>query len=422
MTTTLSPPTPTRPVRPETPYLERARPPQPPGGGDAPRRRRGRAPIPALTGVRVVLAAWIVAHHLIRWLCEGTPLTVGQFGILRQGQAATSGFFVLGGIGLYWAYGERLVHDATLASWGRYLRRRWAAVWPVGVLGALLAVPFELGADIVEGAEFVGMFVMNALLLQAWLPIGGGPHGVSLRFDGPTWTLSMLLFWYATFPVVAVLVHRRLRTRLGLLALGVLPWLAVVAMAVAFADEALGFWFLHVHPFARGADLLAGVAIGAWIVRHGRPSAAAGWLLQPLAVAAVVGSAIAGSRTDLPGAWLFGAWYIPCMALLAIALTAEGGPLVRLFAWRALERPGRVAFAMLMLHVPFISLGWQHGLVHPDRPVAVALLLVGCLAISWIVHLRIERPLVRRLAGPRAEAAIIPPAPPSAATDRIPAS
>jgi peptidoglycan/LPS O-acetylase OafA/YrhL len=128
-----------------------------------------------------------------------------------------------------------------------------------------------------------------------------------------------------------------------------------------------------------------------------------GWIVQPLSVVACFAAAISAHWLEHHGGlavgWLFGAWFIPPMALLAIGLTAEGGPLVRLFAWRRLERPGRVAFAMLMLHVPFISLGWQLGIVRPDRPIAVALLLIGCLAVSYVVHLRVERPLVRRLAG-----------------------
>lgn len=410
--TTITPPSTRQGIRAERelPIPAAEPPPDPPLGDGAPRRPRGRAPIPALTGVRVVLAAWIVCHHLLRWIAQGNPIVASEFGILRQGQAATSGFFVLGGLGLYWAYGERLALHATLEEWWRYLRRRWAAVAPLGLLGALLAVPYELEAGIMEGAELWGAFIANALLLQAWLPMGGGEHGVSLRFDGPTWTLSMLLFCYAIFPVVALLLHRYSRTRRSLLLLGVLPWLAVVAMANAFGDEPLGVWFLHVHPFARVADVLAGVAIGAWIVRYGRPSARAGWLLQPLAVAAVLGSAVVAANGDFEKATLFGAWYIPCMALLAVSLTARGGPLVQLFAWRRLERPGRVAFAMLMLHVPFISLGWHLGLVRPDRPLVVAALLVGCLAISWLVHLKVERPLVRRIAGASSSAT------PSAAT------
>lgn len=358
-----------------------------------------RAPIPALTGVRVVLAAWIIGHHLIRWLATDTPLVADHYGVLRQGQAATSGFFVLGGFGLAWAYGERLAIAPTLEGWGRYLRRRWAAVWPLGMLGAVLTIPFELRENIMEGGELATAFVANALLVQSWLPMGGGQHGISLRFDAPTWTLSTLLFFYAVFPVVALVLHRRVHSRRALALCGVVPWLLLVASTIAIGREPLGFWFVHVHPFARGVDLLVGTVIGTWLVRHGRPSARAGWVLQPLAAVAVGGSALAAVALDAPRWMTFGAWYIPCMALLAVALAAEGGPLVRLFAWRRLERPGRVAFAMLMLHVPFISTGWQLGLVRPDRPVTVAVVVVGCLAISWLVHLRVERPLVRRLAG-----------------------
>lgn len=396
--------TPTAPPRESATRIERelpippaAPPPDEPAGSRS--RSRGRAPIPALTGVRVLLAAWIIGHHLIRWIAQGNPIVAADFGVLRQGQAATSGFFVLGGIGLYWAYGERLALQATLEGWWVYLRRRWAAVAPLGLIGAVLAIPFELIANIMDGAELWATFVLNALLLQSWLPMGGGEHGVSLRFDGPTWTLSALLFAYAMFPVVALLLHRYSRTRRSLVLLGVLPWLSIVGCAWAFADQPLGVWFLHVHPFARFADLLAGVAIGCWIVRYGRPGVRAGWMLQVAAVAAVGGMAVLATQTQLDRAWYFGAWYIPPMALLALSLTAEGGPLVRLFAWKRLERPGRVAFAVLMLHVPMISLGWHLGIVRPDRPLAIAVLLAACLAISWLVHLKVERPLVRRIAG-----------------------
>lgn len=361
------------------------------------------------------LAAWIICHHLIRWLARGNELVASDFGVLRQGQAATSGFFVLGGLGLYWAYGEKLAVRATLESWGSYLRRRWAAVAPLGLLGAMIAIPYEIEANIMNGRELVGAFVANALLLQAWIPTGGGEHGVSLRFDGPTWTLSALLLAYAVFPVAALFIHRRIGTRLGLLAFAFIPYALVVGATFAFHGQPGAVYLLHVHPVVRLMDVLVGVAIGAWLVRYGRPGRRAGWALQVAAVVAVVGSAWLAVRTDLGRETYFGAWYVPCMALLAIALSAEGGPLVRLFAWKPLERPGRVAFAMLMLHVPFISWGWYHGLVSPDRPWVVAALLATCLAISWVVHLKVERPLVRRIAGSSSATAATPVAAQAAA-------
>ncbi len=377
-----------------------AEPPMSPPSDPRAARPIARGMIPALTGVRVVLAAWLVCHHLIRWLANGTPIVAADYGVLRQGQAATCGFFVLAGIGLYWAYGERLAITATLEEWGRYLRRRWAAVAPLGLLGAMLAIPYELMADIMQGAELWVTFVLNALLVQGWIPTGGGDHGVSLRFDGPTWTLSALLLAYAVFPLVAVLLDRVWTSRRAVVALGVVPWLAIVALAWAYADQPLGTWLLHVSPITRLADVLAGVAIGCWIVRWGRPSARVGWVLQPLAAALLVAAAQVASLKTLDKAWYYGAWYIPPIALLMYALTAHGGPLVSLFAWRRLERPGRVAFAVLMLHVPMLSLGWELGLVSPDRPVAIVVLLGACLALSWLVHLKVERPLVRRIAGP----------------------
>lgn len=396
-----------RPER-ETPRPEREQvvlgaepamdPPRDPADAFPTRRER----IPALTGIRILLALVLVMHHTLRYLTLDSDRSPRDFGVLYQGPVATCGFFVLAGIGLYWAYGERLAHDATLETWGRYLRRRWAAVAPLGALGAVLAIPGELLARIMEGAELWVTFALNVVLLQAWIPAGGGEHGVSLRFDGPTWTLSALLFAYVAFPIVALLVHRRIRTRLGLVVLGAAPWLAVVACAWAYADQPLGTWMLHVLPIMRFADVLAGVAIGAWIVRHGRPGARAGWLLQGAAVVVVPTMMMLAGSGTLDRGWYYGAWYIPPVALLAYSLTALDGPLTRVFALAPIERAGRVAFALLMLHMPLLLLGSELGWVEFGNLHGVAIMLAVCLFGAWIVHLKVERPLVRRLAGPPA--------------------
>lgn len=355
----------------------------------------------ALTGLRIVLATWIVVHHATRFLLEAGAVDPTLAAPLRQGQAGTAGFFVLSGLALAWCYGATMAREDSLARIFGFLRRRWASVWPLGAVGALLGLPYELLAGRMDGGAIVAAFAANLLLVQSWLPLGGGEHGFALRLNGPTWTLSTLLALYLSFPILARLVDRHARTRMRLLTFGVAPWACVTMLALLVTGEEHARWLLHVHPFVRVADFAAGVALGTALVRHGRPGRRLGWVLQPLAAGLVALSvATLAWQVSIPAELRYTAWPLPTVVLLCWSLAATGGPLAALLGSRPIARAGRYAFALLMVHNPILGIFRELGLLerHPIAAVATAVALAVPLAIA--AHHLVEVPGRRRLRGP----------------------
>lgn len=78
-----------------------------------------------------------------------------------------------------------------------------------------------------------------------------------------------------------------------------------------------------------------------------------------------------------------------------------------------------VAFALLMLHMPLLLLGSELGWVEFGNLHGVTIMLAVCLFGAWIVHLKVERPRVRRLAGSPAHATSRGPRMPGRAPERI---
>lgn len=350
--------------------------------------------IEALTGIRAIFVVWLVAHHLIRRLSMGSDLVADDYGILRQGMAATTGFLVLAGILLAWSWGVRLGTEPGIEPSLRFIRRRWVMVWPLAALGVVLSIPFEMREGLMGAREFVAGLALNLGMLQAWIPVGGEEHGVSLRFNAPTWTISVLVACYAAFPLVAIWVHRGLRTTRALITAAVAAWIAVVVLTIGYAWEPHGQWLVHVHPMVRGVDVLVGVLLGTMVVRRGRPGRQAGWLLQVAGIAAVL--AAAGFAAWLGSPWKFyGALYIPPLALLCVSLTAHDGPMTRLCAAAPMVWAGRRAYALAMVHVPVLGIAWQSGLVDPARPWSTALALLACCVVAEAAHRWVEVPVVR---------------------------
>lgn len=352
----------------------------------------------ALTGIRIALAMWLVIHHTARWLLLDSGIDPDSFAVLRQGRTATCGFFILSGIVLTCRYHDRFSAQTPLRDVARFLRVRWSAVWPLGAVGALIAVPYELMEQRLGAAEFVAGLAINVALLQSWFPVGGGLHGMTLRFNGPTWTLSTLIALYAAFPFIMWMLSS-ITSRRGLVLLGLLPWCSVTVTAALLAGEPFATWMMHVSPFIRIADFLVGIAIGAWVVRYGAPSVRRASALQVGALILTAALIIVEATMPIALELKFGALSIIPMSVLMLSLTRSDGPLGALFSSGMLVSAGTLAFAVSMVHSPILGMGWHLGLVRPDRPWGVGIVLGVSLLVAYAVHRWIEVPMRSRLRG-----------------------
>jgi peptidoglycan/LPS O-acetylase OafA/YrhL len=315
--------------------------------------------LPALTGLRFVAAAIVVAYHAraIVPAFRAEPYLTG-FG---AGYTGVSLFFVLSGFVLAYNY---LTPDGSRVTNVRdFLVARFARVYPVYLVGIAFAAPLFLRDLQKEGGMPVilrdapKMTAATVALLQAWIP----PY--SCRLNCPGWSLSAEAFFYVLFPLIGVWLSRR--SRRGLLTLATLCWVLACAFAALYIlrdPDAVGtataatdrFWIklLKFNPLVRLPEFVIGVATGVLFLRApGLLGRRAGALsVFALAVTAV----LFASHQSLPYPLMHNGLLSLLFALLIFSLATGDGPIARLLSTKPLHVLGEASYALYLLHVAML--------------------------------------------------------------------
>jgi peptidoglycan/LPS O-acetylase OafA/YrhL len=357
----------------------------------------------ALTGLRFFLAFWVVTYHLYG-LTRGLPGLADK--LAATGYLAVGFFFMLSGFVLAANY-ERTEPWPT-KSGVVFARARMARIYPVYLLGLVVAAPLQLLSShrLPLAAQIAGGG-LSLVLLQSWIP-----H-FALSWNGPGWSLSVEAFFYLLFPFIGYRLLR-LTTKPAVLA-GGLFWIAsliVPGIVVALHVPALGTAvatmpapdtdlanFVKFNPILRLPDFCIGILLAR--------------AFQQLHGTSLMGR---GYRLYAPAILLFGAWlyyadrfpYVlahnsllaPLNAAIILGLALGGSPLPQLLAWRPVVFLGGASYSLYILHVPIIGVlsalraRMVPGLSDASLAIAAA---VASIAVAGVVFIRFEEPLHRWL-------------------------
>ena len=325
-----------------------------------------RRHIPALTGLRFVLAIWVILFHLTgkRMLLYGwaqsAPAPV--VAALRGGYLAVETFFVLSGFVLALSYGSMSWDSKSLI---RYSAGRFARVYPAYLLGLLMIAPFI--ADY-AGKDKPAQLAIYSFALQGWTP-------PAVYWNTPAWSLSCELFFYLSFPLIA---------RLRLKAITLVS--AAVLLPVLLARTGAPSTWKPVHHLA---DFLLGIAAAALYERLAKRRTNGLWFYVPAAALAlmVISHADAISRTmDINAALR------PLNAALIVGLALGGGLPAQLLSTRVATCLGNASYSMYILHVPLL---WWYKRLTPAPSAAVYLTLV--VLVSALAFRLVEQPAGGRI-------------------------
>lgn len=186
--------------------------------------------LPALTSIRFIAAFMIFVFHVhLRWPLDSSKFVVN---IISQGAVGMSLFFILSGFILTYTYHSILPQK----DHRDYFVRRFARVYPVYFVAALLSVPWLLSIpkinqnvlpeSVVYVMQLVFIVFSDVSLSQAWFP-----SLFNYWNNGLAWSLSVEAFFYLLFPFLLPLLLRLNRKKLlGILGisyiLSVMPGLA----------------------------------------------------------------------------------------------------------------------------------------------------------------------------------------------------
>lgn len=340
-------------------------------------------------GIAALLVSLFHAGALIEINCGYTPV----HGALAFGYAGVDFFFVLSGFIIFRRHIRDRGQPEKLVDFGW---RRVVRIYPVYWLVTLAVLPVHfLVPTYGKGDELTVHAIITSLAL---VPTQQAPILVA------GWTLIHEMWFYLLFACLIGVRGQWLRWVLGL-------W---CACAAAFALAVIDPKIIVCQPWLRlifspfNFEFVLGCFAG-WLVgvprlqnvspRIWQALVIGGVLLYLLAAASRLPVEIVGNRVMLMG----------LIAFLVVLGSAgnELGDVSRIGKNRRVWTLGLVllgdaSYSLYLLHVPTLSAGWKAaevlGLVKVLGPLSTGLLIViGCVVLSCLFHLWIEKPLVQKL-------------------------
>jgi peptidoglycan/LPS O-acetylase OafA/YrhL len=292
------------------------------------------------------------------------------FALIRGGYLAVTTFFVLSGFVLSRSYQTTEWSPRSLVQYGA---GRLARVYPVYLLSLAVVAPFIL-AD--GDRATTPLLAAHGLLLQGWLGT------IPVNWNTPAWSLSCEIFFYVSFPVLAVAVLRA-------------GWRRTIVIGVVACGLTRALWALGVpdgvKPLIHVSDFLMGVAasrIYHLIAPRWRSGAALYLPAAALSVMLIARPDWLPSHVDLNTALR------PLNAALLIGLAIGGGTAARALGSRLVVYLGKASYAMYILHVPML---WWY--LRWTRDASAAVFLTAVIGVSTLVYRYVEEPANRWLRG-----------------------
>ncbi|MEV7385559.1 acyltransferase [Streptomyces sp. NPDC091215] len=348
-----------------------------------PSRPRPAAPaasLPSLTGLRWMAAVLVFGLHVHNFrYFGGTGARLMDWGF-EAGASGVSFFFVLSGFVLMWSArpGDRAP---------RFWWRRVARVYPVHLvtvgiaLVMMLTLPRQPRPTLLQG-------LADVFLVHSWWR----PWWQTL--DPVSWSLACEAFFYAAFPLLALLL-RRLGGR-GATLLAALSLLTVLALAWTDSHQwwdqpITSFPAARLPEFVLGAATARLVLLGRWRgpgLEASLALAVIGYFLVPQ----VATDGYAATACTITGFAL----------LIPAAAQADLRGLPSLWRRRWLVRLGELSFAFYMVHLLVLRTGTQLLGTRPrfdlvTGAAAAAVAFAVSLGLSWLLYEGVERPARRLL-------------------------
>lgn len=355
-----------------------------------------KPPLPALTGIRTVLALAIVLFHF-------TPAHLGiLYPLIDNGYVFVGVFFLISGYILTYNYADRA---ATLIKRDFWIARV-SRLYPVYLLVLILSVRMVQDEWFARShTEFWQGMVLTPILLQGWSPT------LATFWNTVAWTLSCEVVLYLAFPW---LIRAPWPTKPGRLVLllvvlwgiGMLPHALylllnpdhIVGPVTRYSSTPL-IRFLKFTPLPYVCTFLSGVTLGKLqlsltLTQRQRLSLAA----ASLAALGIFFYTLVPRTSYL---LMHGGLLIPLFAALVLGLSGPHA-ISSLFSWRPLLLIGESSYCLYLLHFNLFQL--IHTYRVPDRLHLAALdpwfsyavLILASLAVYRFVENPARKAILRR--------------------------
>ncbi len=304
-----------------------------------------KPPLPALTGIRTLLAISIMLFHF-------TPAHLGPlYPIINSGFVFIGFFFLISGFILTYNYADR-AH--TLVKRDFWIAR-FSRLYPVYAFSLLLFAR-NLGDEwhYHSHADFWRGMILTPLLLQGWYP------WLATFWNTVAWTLSCEVMLYIAFPWVIrwpwpKTVGRLVGLLLALWAIGLIPHTIYLYLnpdhLSAPADRYTSAFWIRMLKYTPGAYIctfLAGITLGKLHLLAERDErrrldlALTGFLLAVVFF-------YSGAAARMPYILMHGGLMTPIFAIMILGLSGRN-VVAKVFSWRPLVVMGEATYCLYLLH------------------------------------------------------------------------
>lgn len=303
-----------------------------------------KPPLPALTGIRTLLALSIVLFHF-------TPSHLGPlYPFVDNGYVFVGVFFLISGYILTYNYADRA---ATLNKRNFWVARV-ARLYPIYLLALLVSVKMlEDEWTVRSHAEFWKGIILTPFLLQGWSP------NLATFWNTVAWTLSCEVMLYIAFPWLIRIpwpkkAGRLIALLLAIWAIGLIPHSLYLLLnpdhltgPVTRYSSTYLIRFLKYTPLPYTCTFLVGVLLGK--LQHALSiTDRQRFLLASASVGALL-VVFYGLVEHLPYLLMHGGLLTPLFAALVIGLSGAN-PVSAAFACRPLLIVGESSYCLYLLH------------------------------------------------------------------------
>lgn len=356
-----------------------------------------RPTIYPLTALRFFFALAVFGHHCYFLTKVDDAWANGlYYGLLYEGYIGVSFFFLLSGFILAYNYQEPLL--ANTVSRGKFYLARVARIYPLHLLTLLIALPITSGGiGALTSGESLTKFLAHVTLTQSyWLD-----SDLYSAYNSPSWSISVEMFFYLLFPLLAVFIGSALR-RFGLRVLWLAGLVLVIPIMMPLVPVRWHHAIFYIHPFIRLAEFFLGILLfnvfNAWPMEK-----VEGRLFSYLELGAVVLLlAFVALAENVPEVYRYSAFYWVPMVMLLGVFAYQRGILSRWLAHPVWLLLGEISFSFYMIHRPVM---WYYRKlkmkIFPYENVYVDLgaTLGITLVASYLLYTYFERPMSRWVKG-----------------------
>ena len=337
---------------------------------------------------RFIAAIIVVVAHFA-YTSAGKGVEFAQAGVFNGVHMVTF-FFVLSGFVNYLAYGVKPPF-----SLKHFVASRIARVFPLYFFALLITMQALI---IVGKKPLLEEIFLHVTFMQAWVP----EHALSLNFV--TWTISVEIFFYLTFPFVVWALHR-FAVRRETFLLAVMAVFLITQVALSFilsqpgypGEPSLAHNFTHLFPVFHWSSFLIGMLAAHWVVNQKKEDWLLGntvfLLLSFLLLCLMINfseelNRLAGVVISTPSS------YGPLFGLFMVALTLNRGVIPGVLEAKPFVYLGALSFGIYIFQI-IAWLGYQlflqkHFDLTPAQHLGMGVLLL--IAFSALAHEWVEKP------------------------------